>query len=84
MKKYICFDGVDGDITYHETIEEALKKLKNYIDDGLDDGEWYEGIEDSFVAEINHFVKPKKIETPDDYFKDSGIRYFTEMEIIKK
>jgi predicted RNase H-like HicB family nuclease len=47
---YICYDGVDQDITFHKTREEALDKLKELIDNGLEDGEWMDDVEHSFVA----------------------------------
>lgn len=80
---YICYDGVDGDITYHNTQEEAIAKLKHYIDNGLDDGEWMEGVSDSFVAKITHDIKEREIEAPECY-KREGISKFVEMDITEK
>ena len=79
---YICYDGVDGDITYHNTHEEAYAKLKHYIDNGIDDGEWIEGVSDSFVAKITHNIKEREIDAPECY-KQKGISKFVEMNITK-
>ena len=63
MKKlYICYDGVDCDITYHDTEEQALEKLKKVVSESLDCGEWVDVVENSFVAKITHKIDQVKIE----------------------
>ena len=79
-KPYMCYDGVDGDVTYHQSEAEALGMLKHYIDNGLNDGEWMDGISDCFIARITHHVKEKEIEAPEEY-KREGVNRFIEMEI---
>ena len=64
QEKYICYDGVDGKIYYCDDKEEAEKKLKELIKNGIEDGEWLEGVEDSFVAEIKLKIKPLEITQP--------------------
>ena len=63
MKKiYVCYDGVDCEVTLHNTKEQALKKLKDLVYESLDFGEWVDGIENSFVAEISHKIDQVKID----------------------
>ena len=81
-KRFICYDGVENDVSYHGTEEEALKLLKYCIENGLDDGEWYDGVENSFVAEIKYKINPVKVPAPEEYKKE-GISNFIEMEIEK-
>ena len=57
---FVVWDGVDGDYAFFDTEEEAVIHLKNLIEDGLDDGEWMDDVEYSFIAEITHIVKKKK------------------------
>ena len=66
MKNYVCFDGVEGDITYHGTEEEALQKLKTLVSESLDSGEWMDGVERCFVAKITHYIDPVEQEPDDD------------------
>lgn len=80
-KYYICYDGVDGDITRYDTEVEALEKLKHYIDTGLDDGEWIDGVSDSFVAVITHKINEREVPATECY-KREGISVFVEMDII--
>lgn len=68
MMKYICY--VDGNIDCFNTEEEALKRLKYYIDTGHDSTEWFEGIEKSFVAKVLYRVREKELNK------------FIEMEIV--
>ena len=83
QKMYICHDGVDGDITYHNSKDEAIIKLRSYIDNGLDDGEWMDGVSDSFVAKITHYIKEREIDAPECY-KREGVNKFVEMDITEK
>jgi hypothetical protein len=55
-EKFVIYDGVDGDVSFYESEEEATEALKVLIEDSKDDGEWMDGIENSFIAEINHKV----------------------------
>ncbi|HAJ79618.1 MAG TPA: hypothetical protein DCO75_07585 [Fibrobacteres bacterium] len=82
-ESYICFDGVDGDVTYYNTEDEAIEKLKHYIETGLDDGEWMDGVSNSFVAKITHEIDEKEIEPSEEYRRE-GINKFIEMVISKK
>lgn len=54
MKKYICYDGVDNDLTRHDTEEEAITALEELISDHFDNEEFTDGIEWCFVAKITH------------------------------
>lgn len=80
---YICYDGVDGDITYHATKADALAKLKYYIENGLDDGEWMYGVSNSFVAKITHEINEREIEASECYSRE-GVTKFVEMDILEK
>ncbi len=71
---YICYDGVDGDISYYKTKDEALKMLKHYIESGLEDGEWMDDVEYSFVAKITHYVEQVEIEVEED--NKENIKYY--------
>jgi hypothetical protein len=82
-EKFICYDGVDGDITYHDTEEEALQTLKEYIESGLEDGEWMDGVSNSFVAKVTHEIKEREIEALEEYRRE-GISKFVEMDITEK
>jgi hypothetical protein len=55
--------------------------LQKLIDDGLCDGEWYDGVENSFVAQIKCNIKSIETKPPDDYISDSGITKWTEYKI---
>jgi len=57
---FICYDGVDGNITFFNTEEEAVKELNELIQNGLEGGEWIYNIENSFVAKISHDIKKTK------------------------
>lgn len=63
---YICYDGVDCDITYHDTEEQAFEKLKTLVSDGLDCGEWMDGVERCFVAKITHCIDMVAMEADED------------------
>ena len=82
-EKFICYDGVDGDVTYHDTEAEALQKLKEYIENGLEDGEWMYGVSNSFIAKVTHEIKEREIEAPEEYRRE-GISKFVEMDITEK
>ena len=65
-KYYVCYDGVDCEITRHDTEEQALEKIKELVSASLDFGEWVDGIEYSFVAEITHKIDQVKIYVEED------------------
>ena len=65
-ENYICYDGVDGDVTYWETEEEALAQLKAFIEEGQEDGEWIDFTENSFVAKISHYIDKVKRKATDE------------------
>ena len=84
MKKfYVCYDGVDCEITRHETEEQALEKLKELVSGNLDFDEWVEGIENSFVAEITHKIDCVKIENDSDDDEDKDDMEYFDM-VIKR
>ena len=68
-RNYVCYDGVDGENCYFETEEEALKELKVVVENSLEDGEWIDGVEYSFVAKILH--KTKKVKADPKELLDS-------------
>jgi hypothetical protein len=53
---YVCYDGVENECSYHESEQDAISALKVLVEESMDGGEWMEGIENSFVAEIKHKV----------------------------
>lgn len=55
-EKYVCYDSVDDNVSYHNTLDEALNQLKKCISEGYDDtdGLMYEELPLSFVAKITH------------------------------
>ena len=82
MKKfYVCYDGVDCEITRHKTEEQALEKLKELVSENLDFDEWVEGIENSFVAEITHKIDSVKIENDSDDEEDKDDMEYFDMVI---
>ena len=62
MKDYVCFDGVENEVTYHDTEEAALDELKALISESLEDGEWMDGVEMCFVAKITHGIEQVELE----------------------
>lgn len=75
---YICYDGVDMDITYHTTQEEAIASLNESIKLGLDGNEWMNGVEDSFVAEITHKIDKRKLSDTGETMYEMKTRKITE------
>jgi hypothetical protein len=80
---WICYDAVENDVTYHVTEEEALESLKETIELSFEDGEWFDSVEDCFVAEIKHAIRPKRIPTTEEYRLETGISFDTDMVIVK-
>lgn len=66
MENYVCFDGVDCEVSYYETEEKALKTLAALVDESLDEGEWMDGVERCFVAKITHTIKQVKRELDEE------------------
>ena len=66
MKDYVCFDGVENEVTHHDTEEAALEKLKTLVSEGLDCDEWMQGVERCFVAKITHCIDQVALEADED------------------
>ena len=80
--KYVVYDGVGGFNAFFETKEQADAHLSQFIKEGLEEGEWYEGIEDSFVAEIKSSLLSVSTRPQEDYILDTGITEFINYEVI--
>ncbi len=79
---YLVYDGVDFDVHFCDTEEDAKKELQELIDSSLDDdGVWMSGVELSCIAKLTHVVSKKEIKTPEDYRRDSGISKWCDMTI---
>ena len=78
---YLVYDGVDLDVHFCDTEDEAKKKLQELISSALDDGEWMDDVELSCIAKLTHVVSKKEIETPEGYRRDSGISKWYDMTI---
>lgn len=66
MKNYVCYDGVEGDYTFHDTEEDAVANLRRLVSESLDCDEWMEGVERSFVAKVTHTVEQVKRELDEE------------------
>ena len=81
MESYVVIDGVENDIFYVKTEDEAKAKLKEIFESSIEGGEWMEGIENSFIAKITSVINQKEIKEPEDYSLSSGISKWYDMEI---
>lgn len=66
MRNYVCYDGVEGDYTFHDTEEDAVANLKRLVSESLDCDEWMEGVERGFVAKVTHTVEQVKRELDEE------------------
>ena len=78
---YLVYDGVDLDVHFCDTEDEAKKKLQEIIDSSLDDGVWMDSVELSCIAKLTHVVSKKETKTPEDDRRDSGISKWYDMTI---
>ena len=83
MKNYVCYDGVEGDYSFHETEEEAVAQLRSNVKESLDCDEWMDGVECGFVAKLTHIieqVKPDMDEEEREIYGEDCV----DMKVIEK